>query len=165
MDLIRFHHSEIRRSLWGPAWHGPALLEALSDVTAEEALARALPGAHSIAELAAHSLAWIEEVERRLRDGTAADPERGDWPAVEGEASTSWGEVRTLLDHAGSSLGDVLAQFPRERLHEEVWRQSGESPVGIDRSYSALLSGLAQHNAYHGGQVSLLKVALRSNHG
>jgi hypothetical protein len=61
-DLIRAHRSEIRRSLHGPAWHGPALLELLADVTPKKRMRALVADAHTIAELAEHALAWIEEV-------------------------------------------------------------------------------------------------------
>lgn len=48
IDEIR---TELRCSVHGPAWHGPALLESLADVEPDEARARPLAPAHSIAEL------------------------------------------------------------------------------------------------------------------
>lgn len=161
MDLIRLHRSELRRSLHGPAWHGPALLEALVDVTPEEAQARPLPGVHSIGELATHSLAWIEEVTRRLRDGIATLPERGDWPDAVAFSHETWSNLLDLVRHTGEVLDQAVAEFAEERLLETVGGPEHDPSLGSGVSYAVMLHGLAQHNAYHGGQISLLKHALR----
>lgn len=161
MDPIRLHRGELRRSLHGPAWHGPALLEALGDVTAEEAKARPLAGVHAIGEIAVHSLAWIEEVTRRVRGGPPALPERGDWSGVVPGSPEAWIALLDLLRRAGESLEQAVAEFAADRLLEKVGGPVHDPALGSGVSYAVMLHGVAQHNAYHGGQVSLLKYALR----
>ena len=157
LDSLR---DELRRSLHGPAWHGPALLEALDDVSPREAQARPLAGAHSIAELAFHALAWMEEVTRRL-DGTAPSlPARGDWPSD--DAALPLVESIRLLRQAGDTLDATLAALPPARLGAIVGGPQRDAPTGSGVTYAAMLHGLAQHNAYHGGQVAMLKKALRA---
>lgn len=158
-DQIRFCRTELHRSLHGPAWHGPSLLEAVADVTAEEAHARPLRGAHSIAELAGHCLSWIEEVTRRLGGGSPALPQRGDWP--DATRHHSWSELIALLGDAGDALDHAVAKFAPARLPEMVGGPVHDAPLGTSVSYVAMLHGLAQHNAYHGGQISLIKHGLR----
>jgi hypothetical protein len=60
---------ELRRAWEGPVWHGPALGELLEEVTAAEAAAHPIPGAHSIWEIVLHATGWAREVDRRLRGG------------------------------------------------------------------------------------------------
>ena len=157
LDSLR---DELRRSLHGPAWHGPALLEALDDVSPREAQARPLAGAHSIAELAFHALAWMEEVTRRL-DGTAPSlPARGDWPSD--DAALPLVESIRLLRQAGDTLDATLAALPPARLGAIVGGPQRDAPTGSGVTYAAMLHGLAQHNAYHGGQIAMLKKALRA---
>ena len=158
IDPIR---DELRRSLHGTAWHGPALLEALDDVSPAEALERPLRGAHTIAELALHALAWIEEVTRRVAGADNDEPARGDWPAVPEQLdSPLWTGVKGDIAGAGAVLDSLLAALPPARLEDLARRVGGELPPDpID--YATMLHGLAQHNAYHGGQISMLKRALR----
>jgi uncharacterized damage-inducible protein DinB len=156
---------ELRRSLHGPAWHGPALLEALEDVSAAEALARPIAGAHTIAELAAHCLAWTEEVARRVSGADAALPERGDWPHLADLDAAGWGALRDELARAGGRLIDSLAAFPPERLRERVGGPAHDPPLGSGIRFDVMLHGLAQHNAYHGGQVVLLRRAIGGGGG
>jgi len=42
---------QLKRAFEGKSWHGPSLLEILKDVTAGQAAARPIPGAHSIWEI------------------------------------------------------------------------------------------------------------------
>jgi uncharacterized damage-inducible protein DinB len=158
-DILASLRDELRRSLHGPAWHGPALLEALCDVSPREAQARPLAGAHSIAELAFHALAWMEEVTRRL-DGTAPSlPARGDWPS--GDTSLPVVESIRLLRQAGDTLDESLAAFPPAQLAALAGGPERDAATGSAVSYADMLHGLAQHNAYHGGQIAMLKKALR----
>jgi uncharacterized damage-inducible protein DinB len=159
VDNLGALREELRRSLHGPAWHGPALLEALGDVSPREAQARPLAGVHSIAELAFHALAWVEEVTRRL-DGTApAIPARGDWPSA--DASLPVVESLRLLRQAGDALDETLASLPPAQLSELVGGAERNVATGSGVRYADMLHGLAQHNAYHGGQIAMLKKALR----
>jgi hypothetical protein len=161
MDAIELLRDELRRSLHGPAWHGPALLEALDDVSPAEALERPLRAAHTIAELALHSLAWMEEVTRRVAGAADAEPARGDWPPVPELDSPVWTGIKGDIAGAGAMLDALLAALPPARLDDRAHRTPQDYEPGVAISYATMLHGLSQHNAYHGGQISMLKRALR----
>ncbi|HEX2093072.1 MAG TPA: DinB family protein [Longimicrobiaceae bacterium] len=162
MDPIDALLDEIRRSVHGGAWHGPALGEALADASAAEAAARPLPGVHSIGEIALHAAGWMEEVAHRLAGGAPALPARGDWPAGP-EDEVGWERARGAVEAAHAALAAVLRDFPPGRLEEPVGGVEGhDPPLGTGLPYAAMLHGVAQHNAYHAGQVILLKQALRA---
>ncbi|MFL6199748.1 MAG: DinB family protein [Thermoanaerobaculia bacterium] len=160
-ELLERIRGEIRRSFHGPAWYGPALLEALADLSAAEALRHPIKDAHSVAELLLHCLAWTEEVTRRLSGGEAALPERGDWPPVPELDAAAWLSFRHTLETAAEALDQGLASFPSERLHERVGGPVHDPPLGSGVPFEVMLHGLAQHNAYHAGQIALLRRALR----
>jgi uncharacterized damage-inducible protein DinB len=143
------------RSVSGDAWHGPSLQTILSDLTAEEASARPLPGAHSILEIVLHTAAWIQEIDARIQGRAPALPEPGDWPAEAG-----WPEARARLEGAYRSLREHLAAFPEAKLAGMVG-PARDAPLGSGVTFAVMLTGLVEHNAYHGGQISLLKRALR----
>ena len=72
---------QLRRSLEGGAWHGPAVLEVLEDVSPEQADAHPIAGAHSIWELVLHLASDYRLVLRRLNgDGAQLTPDE-DRPA------------------------------------------------------------------------------------
>lgn len=151
----------LRRAFRGDAWHGPALRDAVRGVHPAEAAARPIPGAHSIREIVLHAAAWTEEVARRLEGGVPALPERGDWPAAAADEETAWAEALALLDAAEGRLEALLARYPPDRLGELVGSAERDAPTGAGVTVAAMLEGLAQHHAYHAGQIVLLRRALQ----
>jgi len=137
---------QLHRAFFGQAWHGPSVKDALAGVAAESATARPFEGAHSIWELVHHLHAWIREADETIR-GKKYESLKGDrdWPPVTHTSPAAWEQLQTALDQSEISLEDAVRGFPPEKLGE------GE------RSYYALLIGTVQHNAYHAGQIVLLK--------
>ena len=87
---------QLQRSFEGEAWHGPAVLDALRGVSAEEAHAHPVAGAHSIWELVLHLAATYRLVLRRLQgDATYLTPEE-DWPTLPEASATdeAWSATR-----------------------------------------------------------------------
>ncbi|MFZ5623131.1 MAG: DinB family protein [Gemmatimonadota bacterium] len=147
---------DLRRIWDGDAWHGPSLSALLADVTAAEAAAHPVAGAHSIWELVLHLDAWTREVTRRLGGATPAEPADGDWPAVREATAAAWNAARARLGEAQQGLLAMLAALPPGRLDEPA-PASGTAAL----SYGGIVSGVIQHDAYHGGQIGLLRKALR----
>ena len=150
--------SDLRRIYEGNAWHGPAVLDAIKDVTAGQAGARPIPNAHSIYELAHHIGAWIGEVTSRLQGNPPGMPADGDFPQVSVVDAASWTDVCARLERRQAELLETVASFDSARLDDPVnpSDRGKDGPV----SYRALLSGLAQHSAYHAGQIMILRKAL-----
>jgi uncharacterized damage-inducible protein DinB len=150
---------DIRRAHDGGAWHGPSLAELLRDISADEAVRHPIAGAHSVAELVAHLTSWAREVERRLRRGVADEPERGDWPDVL-DGAEGWEAMRGALFDAHASLLSRLQAFDPARLDDTIPDgRDDSSPTSV--TYYDMVSGMVQHDAYHGGQIALLRRALR----
>ncbi|HEX6038381.1 DinB family protein [Longimicrobium sp.] len=145
---------ELRRAWDGDPWHGDSLRVILTGLTEDAAAARPLPSAHNAWEIALHLAGWTREVTRRLRDRVARDPENGDWPAVGG----TWEGAVDALARAQADLLDAVAAFPPETL-DEIVGEARDRPLGSGVSYAVMLHGIAQHYAYHAGQVALLRKA------
>jgi len=156
---------EIRRSHHGDPWHGPSVAQALEGLTAAEASARPIRGAHTIWELALHLAAWRGEVARRLESGRYGEPPEGDWPEVPRagdsveEYEAAWTEAQKRLVDAEAAIQRALAAMPLERLAEVVGGER-DAPLGTGTTYVVMLHGVAQHDAYHAGQMKLLRKAL-----
>jgi uncharacterized damage-inducible protein DinB len=151
--------ADLRRIYEGNAWHGPAVLDAIQDVTAAQAASRPIAGAHTIYELTHHIAAWIGETTSRLQGNTPGMPADGDFPPRSFTVDdVSWSDVRARLERRQAELLETVASFDASRLDEAVSPQNRgkDGPV----TYRALLSGLAQHSAYHAGQIVLLRKAL-----
>lgn len=164
MTAITKLADELRRAHDGDPWHGASALGLLRDVTPEEASQRPIPGAHTIREVVLHMAAWTGEVRRRLHGGVPGPPAEGDWPEGKPGSEPPWPEARARLEEAGLALIAEVERFPESHLGHAVGR-SREAPLGTGYSYEVMLHGLTQHNAYHSGQIALLKKAIRGAQG
>lgn len=161
-DPIRFLRDELRRSLHGEAWHGPALLDALREATYEEAIVHPVGEAHSIAEIAVHCAAWLEEVARRLDGSAPAMPARGDWCVANGFTRDEWVQAVRDVEAAGAALDAAIAALSPEQLLAVCGdNDTHNAPLGSGVRFAAMLNGVVQHNVYHAGQVVMLTKALR----
>ncbi|MGH9661722.1 MAG: DinB family protein [Bryobacteraceae bacterium] len=140
---------QLRRSLDGTAWHGPALRELLDGVSAEQAAARPIDNAHSIWELVLHIDAWRGAAARGL-DGSPVDlTSAEDWPAVAAASEEDWRRAIETLERNTAAMCDRVAGLEDSDLERQL----------PPRNYTVyfLLHGLVQHNLYHAGQIALLK--------
>lgn len=158
MDVLRLAE-QVGAALSGPAWHGASLEENLAGLTAEQAAARPVADAHSIWELVLHLTAWTGEVTRRLGGAAPAAPAEGDWPAVGAVSPRAWTDARARLRSAHEALVEAVRRCPPERWTERVGGER-DAPLGTGVSYAEMVQGLLQHDAYHGGQIGLLRKAL-----
>ena len=144
---------DLHRSLEGESWHGPSIREILGGVTAADAAAHPVAGAHSIWELVHHVTAWVRAVHSRVL-GRVTEPEgETDWPPVSDTSEKAWSAAYEDLRRAQSDLLATLRTLSDADLDGPVPNRD------YDRGH--LLRGLTQHHAYHAGQMSLLKRAMR----
>jgi uncharacterized damage-inducible protein DinB len=151
MDEIKRIDDQLRRAFEGHAWHGPSLRELLADVTAEQATARSVSGAHSIWEIALHIAAWHEGVRRRVEGGRVELSPEEDWPPVASTSEAAWQDALAVLERTHTDLRRTVSRLADARLQEMV--------AGKDHSVYVMLHGLIQHDLYHAGQIALLKKA------
>jgi uncharacterized damage-inducible protein DinB len=136
----------------GEAWHGPALMELLSDVSAETAAARPIASAHTIWELTLHVAAWEEVIRRRLGGEALTLSDEENFPRVPDVSDASWNKaVQALVANHKALLAGASA-LPDERLGDRV--------PGKDYDVYTMLHGSAQHVIYHAGQIVLLMRAV-----
>ena len=147
---------QLVRALEGEAWHGPSVLEALEGVSAEQAAAHPIAGAHSILELVLHLCGTYGLVLRRLGGDGRPLTESEDWPAVPEPSDENWRDAVRALRRLNEELRRAVKSFPEERL---------DQPLVPEVSYTAYTQfiGLTQHDLYHAGQIALLKKALVSD--
>ncbi len=129
----------------GRAWHGPALKSTLKGLTVIEALFRPKPHTHNIWEIALHCAYWKYRVMRQLTNVPCPRfPLRGtNWfSRTDGNAS-QWNSEMQILDQQHKHLQAVVLALPSARL-------------GLPE-ITHLVNGIALHDAYHAGQVKLIR--------
>ena len=145
---------QIRRAFRGESWHGPAVLEVLAGVSAEDASAHPIAGAHSIWEIVLHLTGGYRLVLRRVRGERAQLAPEEEWPPVAAFSSEAWRESQHTLDQLNQQLQSAVRAFPAERLSQEL---------GSEYSAYTQFLGAPQHDLYHAGQIALLKKALSAS--
>jgi uncharacterized damage-inducible protein DinB len=144
----------------GDPWYGSSRAVLLEGITAKEAAAHPIPGGHSIWELVLHMTAWTQEVERRLAGNDPSEPEAGDWPAVGAITAARWKAACAALAEAHASLLAAVAALPTDRWTDPVGKIR-QPALGTGVTIGGMLVGIAQHDAYHIGQLAILRQALR----
>ena len=152
-ELARLE-GQLRAAFEGPAWHGPAVLELLRDVTPAEAAARPIDGAHTIWELVLHLTACYDLVLRRIRGDGRQITHAEDWPTMAKPTDANWQEAIAALRGRNEATRVAVLRFDGARL---------AGPLVSEPPYTAYeqLIGLTQHDLYHAGQIALLKRAIR----
>ena len=155
MNEAEFILNELEKGHAGDPWHGPSRASVLADVTLDEA-ARRPGGGHTMWELVLHMTSWTREVARRLREGSPHEPVEGDWPPMGAHVEARW---HTAVEHLDAAHADVIAAIRalRDGQLDEMVGADRHAPTGSGVSYREMLHGLAQHDAYHTGQISILK--------
>jgi len=149
----------LRESYQGPAWHGPSLRGVLEGVSHEEAQRRAGPGRNSIWELVLHLADARHLVVGRLSraaGGGGADR------FGRGYRKRWWPRTPEALTPEAWRADLELLKTWQERLLEAVGRASEATLAarrkGQPRSLADEVLGVALHDAYHAGQIRLLRL-------
>jgi uncharacterized damage-inducible protein DinB len=163
MKDVAFLGSQLLQGYADDPWHGPSTVALLAGLTAEEAAAHPVAGGHSIWELVLHMTAWQNEVRERLAGKAATFPSEGDWRQPGEISGTAWAAAQKGMGDSLAALLQDLASLMEGDLEETVGSLSSRDPaVAIKVTRGVVLSGLLQHNAYHSGQIALLRKALRA---
>jgi uncharacterized damage-inducible protein DinB len=142
---------QLRRAFDGSAWHGPALLELLSDVDAATAAARPVGQAHTIWELVLHVAVWDDAGLRRLSGEKWQPTGLENFPPVTKATEGAWRKAVATTKRTHDTLVNTVAALPDSRLRERC--------PGKRYDFYHLLHGIVQHELYHAGQIAVLKRA------
>lgn len=150
---------ELMATLNGDPWYGTAVWNILDGIDANQAAARPIEGAHSIWELVVHMTAWVNETKRRLEGAPHRTPAEGDWPAVQSTTREAWADALARLRHAHEDLARTVEVAEDADLSRQVGRAQVDA-MGNPVTYYQTIVGILQHDAYHAGQIALLKKAI-----
>ena len=145
---------ELRNAVHGT--RGTAGLVRRLRLTVEEAMQRPIPAGHNIWELVLHITSWSKIAMRRINGGQSAPFPGEDWPEWGELSEDHWREIVKEMIESHERLCEVVAGLSDEALEKNA--------PGSSRSVAFMLHGVAQHDAYHGGQISLLRKVVTTKH-
>ena len=135
------------------AWQGPNLKGSLRGVRAVQAAWRPGPGRHNVWELAVHCAYWKYAVWRLLTgEKKRAFALKGSnfFARPEGrETERAWREDLATLEGTHRKLRDAVAGLKDKDLAKRL--------PGSKYRTDTLVYGVASHDAYHTGQIQVLK--------
>ncbi len=148
----------------GKGWQGPTLSGSLRGLSAREALARPIKGRKCIWEQVLHATYWKHAVLRAMSAAArpSLDLSPANWPRVPKAEKVSPAELARLWKADRARLARVHADLLAEvegLSSADIWRRSTPDRR-FDRAF--YLAGIAAHDAYHTGQINLLKRMLRA---
>lgn len=148
--------SEIRRSVSGETWFGPSLAVVLDGVDARAAACCPDGASHSIGEIVAHVAVWARYATYRFEGGAPRELDEDDWPSAAIPDEQSWELVRADALASCESAAQAVAGLAAEAL-DAVSDSTPRDELGEPVTLRRIASGLAQHVAYHSGQIAVLK--------
>jgi hypothetical protein len=164
--LVRMLTENVQPRPGRGSWHGgPTPVGALRGVSVEQAVWAPATGRKSIWQLALHIAYWNYAVRRRLESGAAESDEGraarfprtpANWPKVPAVSGAGVADARAwradvaLLKAEHDRLVAAIAAVPAGRYGEPL-------PAGKGWTLGELILGIAQHDAYHTGQIQMLK--------
>src|SRR3982751_2502556 len=121
VERIRY---QFRRAFEGEAWHGPSVLALLDGVTAQQAAAHPIPGAHSIWELTLHIAAWERACKRRLEGDPAQLTDEEDWKSIPDTGEAAWEQTKRELIDNHRELMDAIVRIDESQLNEPIIKEA-----------------------------------------
>jgi len=150
MTAIERIVEQMRAAFEGGAWHGPALMEVLKDVSAFKAGFRPYDSTHSIFSLVLHISATQAVLLRRINGEDAGLNESDFWEEPPKATDENWANALYVLASQEAALRRAVAQFAESKLDLPLM------PSGTSSAYTNF-HGHIQHMLYHAGQIALLK--------
>lgn len=150
---------QFKRAHDGHPWHGSPVKAILKGVTAKQAATKPPNGAHSIWELVLHITGWRHEVAQRATGGPAGMPAAGNWPRIGDPTPARWKAALKALDASHEQLVTIVRGMSDVHLLTRT-NDPRNRRLGTGVTYYELLHGIVQHDAYHAGQIAILKKVL-----
>jgi len=154
MNEVELVADQVASAYRDGAWPEVSVRDLLRGLAAADASAHPIAGAHSAWEIALHLGFWHDAVRRRLAGEAVEYTKDEDWPEPASPTEANWRAALDGVDEAHEALVQTVRGLAPERLSERV--------VGRDFTVYFMLHGVPQHDLYHGGQVVMLKKALRA---
>lgn len=145
---------QLHRAFYGDAWHGPAVMELLKEVSAVQAAGRPVPNAHTIWEIVNHISVWKDAVRCRLLGENIQLDGEFDWPPMRDVLASDWEKAIAQMKQHHDALEATVAGLDDSQLDRPWFKEKSTRYF--------LIHGAIQHDLYHAGQIAILIRAQQS---
>lgn len=151
-QLINAFIREIKIAYNGKPWYGDSMVKVLQNMDPAIISTYPITGAHSIAEIACHVLAWREFLLQRLQgnDSFSVKQEKSfNWTRIDPVPQKAWPKLLEALDKNQQQIIVALSRSDDTLLDKKV--------AARNYNFKKLIQSIILHDVYHLGQIVLLK--------
>lgn len=138
----------------GSPWIDVNLVETLQSISPKIAAQKIRPNSNSIWEIVNHLIAWRENVLQRVKGKIMTTPDHNYFTAIEDLSETAWQQSLQDLATSQENWIDFLRELDETAL-AKIYPKN-------NHTYYEHIHGILHHDAYHLGQIVLLKKLLGS---
>ena len=149
MQIVQQLAADLEALQSGECWIGYNANEILDDIDFETAQWRSHEKGNSIWQLVNHISFWREVVAARLNSRKYAPTEKTGLEDIIVVDAQAWHEAKSHFEEASRRLHKAILNFDNDRLLDLLDSRAG--------TYYYNITGLIQHDAFHLGQIMLLK--------
>ncbi len=133
-------------------WIDVNIVDTLSNLTADQAAKKVLNNCNSIWEITNHIIDWRLNVLQRIQGKVIKSTANNYFYEIKEPTPQAWQDTINNLAYSQAQWIELLAQIKSEDYEKKY-------PVN-DMTYYEHIQGIIQHDAYHLGQIVLLKKLL-----
>jgi len=130
-------------------WIGVNISDTLNEISAKEAATKPFPNFNSIWEIVNHMISWRETVLKRMQGEEIESPEDNYFSYIRDRSASAWEQTKTRFNESQDKWVKAIKKFQQKELKQKV------APDNL--TFYDLLNGILQHDAYHLGQIRLMK--------
>jgi uncharacterized damage-inducible protein DinB len=133
----------------GDAWIEVTIQGTIKNISAEQALIHPIENLNSIWEIVNHLVSWREVVLSRMEGEIILEPNNNFFEPIIDNSERAWQETLERYDKSQKSWLVYLEKLNSTDL-EKIYS-------GKKYTFYELIHGILQHDAYHLGQIIMLK--------
>ncbi|MDR6567566.1 DinB family protein [Chitinophaga ginsengisegetis] len=149
MSLLLEHLAVSLENLYnGAPWIDVTFQEYLSRIDAQQAV-KSFGESNNTWEIVNHVIFWHQRVQRYMHnEAPEQDGDLPDFYMPENHGEENWEATKHRLAHSFELMAATIRKFPEKELFDTF--------PGTEHKAIYYLQGLAEHDAYHLGQIVLL---------
>ncbi len=136
----------------GNPWIEVTITDTLKHITADMAYKKPAAGINSIWEIVNHLISWRTTILKRLQGAIIPSPPNNYFEPVKDKSQEAWEATLERLNKSQTEWEELLPKLSEEK-YDEFYPNYGYSVCEF-------VNGIIQHDAYHLGQIVLIKKLL-----